>query len=65
LIELCELKNLTSGGAAINQNQPLVIVNQSGQATARDVLSLANKVKEAVFSKTGIELSFEPEMVGF
>lgn len=65
LMEICELKNLASGGAAINPSQPLVIVNQTGRATARDVLSLANRVKEAVASKTGIELEFEPELIGF
>jgi UDP-N-acetylmuramate dehydrogenase len=65
LIELCGLKNLRSGGAVINQNQTLVIINESGQATAKDVLSLANNVKQAVFSKMGIELNFEPELIGF
>jgi UDP-N-acetylmuramate dehydrogenase len=65
LIDLCGLKNLQSGGAAINQNQPLVIVNQTGTATAKDVLNLANQVKSEVFAKTGIELKFEPELIGF
>lgn len=65
LIDLCGLKNLQSGGAAINQSQPLVIINASGSATAKEVLTLANEVKQTVLSKTGIELKFEPEMVGF
>jgi UDP-N-acetylmuramate dehydrogenase len=65
LIELCGLKELTSGGAAINPNQPLVIINATGSATAEDVLNLANQVKEVVLSKTGIELKFEPELIGF
>lgn len=65
LIELLGLKNLQSGGAAINQAQPLVIINQTGQATAQDVLNLANNVKKVVYSKTGIELNFEPELIGF
>jgi UDP-N-acetylmuramate dehydrogenase len=65
LIDICGLKNLSSGGAAINENQPLVIVNQSGQATAEDVLSLANQVKLDVLNKTEIELIFEPELIGF
>jgi UDP-N-acetylmuramate dehydrogenase len=65
LIDLCGLKDLTSGGAGINANQPLVIINQNGQAAAQDVLSLANKVKAAVLAKTGIELKFEPELIGF
>ena len=65
LIELCGLKNSKSGGAAINQNQPLVIINHSGSATAKDVLNLANQVKDSVLFKTGIELNFEPELIGF
>ena len=65
LIELCGLKNLQSDGAAINHNQPLVIINESGRATAEDVLNLANRVKDEVLSKVGINLSFEPELIGF
>jgi UDP-N-acetylmuramate dehydrogenase len=65
LMEICRLKELKSGGAAINANQPLVIVNQSGQATAQDVLNLANIVKAEVLEKTGISLHFEPELIGF
>lgn len=65
LIELCGLRNLQSGGAAINSNQPLVIVNETGRATAQDVLDLANKIKETVFFKTGIKFEFEPELVGY
>jgi UDP-N-acetylmuramate dehydrogenase len=65
LIELCGLKNLQSGGATINPSQPLVIINQTGTATAKDVLNLANQVKSEVLAKTGIELKFEPELIGF
>lgn len=65
LIELCGLKDLKSNGAAINQNQPLVIINETGTATAQDVLNLANQVKAEVRQKTGIDLSFEPELIGF
>jgi UDP-N-acetylmuramate dehydrogenase len=65
LIELCGLNNLQSGGAAINQNQPLVIINQTGTATAKDVLNLAGQVKQTVLEKTGIGLKFEPELIGF
>ncbi len=65
LIELCGLKDMQSGGAAINKNQPLVIINQTGKATAQDVLNLADQVRQTVLTKTGIELRFEPELVGF
>ena len=65
LIDLCELKDMQEGGAAINHNQPLVIINQTGKATAQEVLKLAEKVKQEVFKKTGVSLKFEPELVGF
>lgn len=65
LIDICGLKDLQSGGAAINHNQPLVIINKTGRATAQDVLNLANRVKLEVLNKTGIELQFEPELIGF
>ncbi|MFA5991689.1 MAG: UDP-N-acetylmuramate dehydrogenase [Candidatus Doudnabacteria bacterium] len=65
IIELCNLKDLELGGAAINQNQPLVIINKTGRATAQDVLGLAEKVKAKVLEKTGLSLQFEPELIGF
>lgn len=65
LIEICGLKDLKEGGAVINRNQPLVIVNKTGSATAVDVISIALKVLNAVYEKTGIWLSVEPELIGF
>ncbi len=65
LIELCGLKSSSVGGAAINENQPLVIINQTGTAFADDVLNLAKLVRQSILDKTGIELQFEPELVGF
>lgn len=65
LLEICGLKGMQNGGAAINQNQPLVIINQSGNATARDVINLAAKVLSTVKTKTGIQLKIEPELIGF
>lgn len=65
LIELCGLKDLELGGAAINNNQPLVIINKTGKATAIEVLGLAEKIKGVVLEKTGLSLQFEPELIGF
>ena len=65
LMEICNVKSTTFGGAAINANQPLVIINETGLATAQDVFNLASSVKERILAKTGIELIFEPELVGF
>lgn len=65
LIEFCGLKNTTHEGVKINQNQPLVIVNDSGEAKARDVLALAGKVIQAVWEKFGVVLKVEPVLLGF
>jgi UDP-N-acetylmuramate dehydrogenase len=65
LIELCGLKSIEFGGAAINENQPLVIINKTGKASAKDVMGLATLVNQTVLAKTGIDLKFEPELVGF
>ncbi len=65
LIELCGLKDMEFGDAAINHNQPLVIINKSGKAKATDVLNLAGHVRKAVCQKTQISLDLEPELIGF
>ncbi len=65
LLDICGLKGLKFGGAVINPNQPLVIVNSSGHATASDVLHIVRVVKKEVLTKTGINLSIEPELIGF
>lgn len=64
LIDLCGLKGSRIGGAAVNETQPLVILNMGG-AIARDVLLLARHVRQTVFAKTGIALDIEPELAGF
>ncbi|MEK7618530.1 MAG: UDP-N-acetylmuramate dehydrogenase [Patescibacteria group bacterium] len=65
LMDICGLKDVQVGGAKINHNQPLVIINETGTATAQDVLSLARNVIESVYQKTGIKLQIEPELIGF
>lgn len=65
LLEISGVKNLQVGGAAINKNQPLVIINKAGKAKAKDVLTLAKKVLRKVKNVTGIKLKIEPELIGF
>lgn len=65
LMDICGLKGMYCGGARINSNQPLVIINESGTATAREVLQLAEKIIKTVYEKTGVKLLIEPELVGF
>lgn len=63
MIEKCGMKGARLGGAAVYQNQPLVIVNASGDATPQDILNLENKVIRAVRDKFGVELHPEVEHI--
>ena len=65
IIDLCGLKDLSNRGAKINHNQPLVIINETGQASASDVLGLAGQVVTEVWRKLGVKLSVEPVLLGF
>jgi UDP-N-acetylmuramate dehydrogenase len=53
-----------SGGAGISSKHPLAIVNR-GDATARDVLALAVRIKRQVADRFGIWLRPEPVFIGF
>ena len=64
LISICELKGYHIGGARVNENQPLVLVNEGG-ATSQDVIALAQHVRKTVRERTGMKISIEPELVGF
>ncbi|GHT42991.1 UDP-N-acetylenolpyruvoylglucosamine reductase [Bacteroidia bacterium] len=58
LIDQCGLKGKTLGGAAVYEKNPLVLVNQNN-ATADDIVHLAEEIRAAVNAKFGIELSPE------
>ncbi|MGH9396647.1 MAG: UDP-N-acetylmuramate dehydrogenase [Terriglobia bacterium] len=64
LMEICGLKGFRLGGAQVNETQPLVLLNQGG-ATARDVLLLAQHVRQTLFAKTGMKVALELELAGF
>lgn len=64
LIEVCRLKGHQVGRARAHVSQPLVLLNQGG-ATARDILTLAGRIRRAIYEKTGAKISLEPELVGF
>ncbi len=59
LIDEAGLKGLTVGGAQVSTKHAGFVVNTGG-ASCSDVLALMEKVKEAVFAASGIEL--EPEV---
>jgi UDP-N-acetylmuramate dehydrogenase len=65
VIEVCGLKGFRSGGVLVNETQPLVLLNFQGQATGRDVLSAIKLMRQRVHEKTGLELTPEPELIGF
>lgn len=58
LIEQSGCKGLSSGGAAVYDRQPLVIVN-NGHATPDDVIRLAQQIQDHVRERFGITLQRE------
>lgn len=65
LIDMCNLKGLQVGGASISQNHALIIINKTGNATAKDVMALFKKVRQTIYNTFGIEIINEPELIGF
>ena len=62
-IDKCGWKGKSHGGAAVFEKQPLVIVNQSGEAAPDDVVALAAEIQKSVKERFGVELSREVEYV--
>jgi UDP-N-acetylmuramate dehydrogenase len=63
LIDQCGLKGYQIGGAAVHQQQALVLVNKN-QATAQDVVELARYIKKCVLQKFLVSLSPEIRFIG-
>ena len=63
LIEDCGLKGLSVGGAAVSEKHAGFIINRA-DATAADILSLEEKIKNAVYKKFGVELEREVRVIG-
>lgn len=62
LIEQCGLKGMTVGKAQVSEKHAGFIVNLGG-ATCADVLTLIDKIKDAVYKNTGVELECEIELL--
>lgn len=63
LIEKCGLKGLRCGDAVVSARHANFIMNDS-RATAEEYRSLINKVKQRVFSETGMVLTEEIRYIG-
>jgi len=62
LIELLGLKGYRYGGASISTKHALVIEN-AGEATTSDILTLASMVCDALYTTFGLVVELEPEIV--
>ncbi len=60
LIEQCNLKGKTIGGAQVSEKHAGFVINKGG-ATSSDILSLIDYIAETVKNETGITL--EPEVI--
>ena len=63
LIDELGLKGLRVGGAVVSQEHGNFIINE-GNATAKDVLELIEKIRERVRAEREIELETEVEIIG-
>jgi UDP-N-acetylmuramate dehydrogenase len=63
MIEQCGWKGRRSGGAAVYDKQPLVIVNYTGEAFPEEIIGLERRIVESVRKKFGVELNPEVEHI--
>ena len=63
LIEQCGWKGKRSGGAAVYDKQPLVIVNYTGDAYPEEIIGLERRIIESVKSKFGVVLHPEVDHI--
>jgi UDP-N-acetylmuramate dehydrogenase len=65
IFDVCGLKGYGSGNVQLNPTQPVVLLNETGNATAAEVLNLVDDVRKIVKQKTGLHIYTEPELIGF
>lgn len=63
MIEQCGWKGRRSGGAAVYEKQPLVIVNYTGEAYPEEIIGLERRIMASVKEKFGVELHPEVEHI--
>lgn len=63
LIDQCQLKGTTFGGAAVHRQQALVLINENN-ATSNDVVQLAHQVRQRVGETFDVWLEPEVRFIG-
>ena len=63
MIEQCGWKGKRSGGAAVWEKQPLVIVNYTGEAYPEEIIGLEKRIIASVKAKFGVDLHPEVEHI--
>ena len=63
MIEQCGWKGRRSGGAAVWDKQPLVIVNYTGDAYPEEIIGLERRIIESIKTKFGVELHPEVDHI--
>ncbi|GLR09035.1 UDP-N-acetylenolpyruvoylglucosamine reductase [Mixta theicola] len=63
LIDQCQLKGYRIGGAAVHQQQALVLINAE-EASAEDVVALAREIRQRVGKKFNVWLEPEVRFIG-
>ena len=63
LIDQCQLKGMRIGGAAVHQQQALVLIN-ADNATSQDIVQLAHHVRQKVGEKFNVWLEPEVRFIG-
>ena len=63
MIEQCGWKGRRSGGAAVWDKQPLVIVNYTGEAYPEEIIGLEKRIIASVKAKFGVELHPEVDHI--
>ena len=63
MIEQCGWKGKRSGGAAVYDKQPLVIVNYTGDAYPEEIIGLERRIISSVKAKFGVELHPEVDHI--
>ena len=63
MIDQAGLKGTTVGGAAVHQQQALVLINQNN-ASAADIIQLAELVRVSVEERFNVSLAHEVRFIG-